>query len=97
MLSDSPIQAGWWCGASWATQQDHEEIALIYGHHSIANYLFMVENNLRRVCVTNDRRARCGIWTLANMKVRYDLTPRQLAGMATKMRRAVEIYEDSCR
>lgn len=96
MAFDKPIPAGWWCGASWATKQDHEELEKTYGRSSIAKYLFMVENNLRRVEVTNDRRAYCGIWTLANMKVRYDLTPRQIAGMASKMRRAVELYEQSC-
>ena len=96
MEFDSPIPSGWWCGHSWATKQDIDGIRSVYGRHSFAEYRFMVENNLNRVEVTTRSRASCGIETLANMMVRYDLTPRQIAGMAAKMRRAVEVYEQSC-
>jgi len=93
-MASMGIPKGWWCGASWATQDDYDHIMRIYGKHSLSKYNFMIENNLRRAYVTVEPRARCGIWTLANIKVRYDLTPGQVAGMAMRMRRAVEIYED---
>ena len=88
--------AGWWMGSSWACEDDHRRISETYGKQRLGDYFFRVENNLRRVAVTNDRRASDGLWTLANMMVRYDLTPRQVAGMATKMRRAIEVYDESC-
>jgi hypothetical protein len=92
-LRDVPLEYGWWCGCSWATQDDYQHVKKIYEHHSLANYKFAVENNLRRVQVTSHSRAACGLWTLASMMVRYDLTPRQVAGMATKMRCAVELHK----
>ena len=88
--------AGWWMGSSWACEDDHHRIAETYEKQRLGDYFFRVENNLRRVAVTNDNRAADGLWTLANMMVRYDLTPRQVAGMATKMRRAIEVYDESC-
>ena len=87
---------GYWCGSAWATTDDHAAIELTYSGHSFASLPFMVENNLRRVHVTGHPKAANGLWTLANMKARYDLTKRQIAGMATKMRRAVELWEDEC-
>jgi hypothetical protein len=88
--------AGWWMGSSWACADDYERIKATYESQRLGAYGFRVENNLRRVEVTNNKRGSDGLWTLANMMVRYDLTPRQVAGMATKMRRAIEVYEDSC-
>jgi len=88
--------SGWWMGSSWACGDDHKRIAATYEKQRLGDYFFRVENNLRRVEVTNDKRAADGLWTLANMMVRYDLTPRQVAGMATKMRRAIEVYDESC-
>jgi len=88
------ISQGWWCGSCWATEDDYKSLLNVYGKQSIAKYFFNVENNLRRVEVSDHPMAKCGVWTLANMKARYDLTPRQIAGMAAKMRRAVEVYEE---
>lgn len=88
--------AGWWMGSSWACDDDYQRIKATYESQRLGDYGFKVENNLRRVEVTNDKRAADGLWTLANMMVRYDLTPRQVAGMATKMRRAIEVYDESC-
>ena len=96
MAFDREIPAGWWMGRLWATNDDYERIKATYEKQRLGEYLFEVENNLRRVNVTNDRRASDGLWTLANMMVRYDLTLRQVAGMATSMRRAIEVYDDSC-
>jgi hypothetical protein len=87
------ISAGWWMGCSWATADDYRRVKATYGKHRLGEYLFKVENNLNRVHVTNDLRAADGLWTLANIVVRYDLTPRQAAGMATKMRRAIQVYD----
>lgn len=87
---------GWWMGSSWACDDDYRRIAETYEKQRLGDYFFRVENNLRRVEVTNDKRAADGLWTLANMMVRYDLTPRQVAGMATKMRRAIEVHDESC-
>ena len=79
-----------------ATDLDYRQLFLTYGKQDIAFYSFAVENNLARVYVTNHSDAKCGVWTLAELRVRYGLTPRQLSGMAAKMRRAIEIYEDDC-
>lgn len=91
---DRPIPKGWWCGCCWATGEDHDGIEKIYGNQSFANLNFVVQNDLRKVEVSSHSKAANGIWTLANMKARYDLTPRQLAAMANRMRRAADVYMD---
>lgn len=95
-MNERQVEPGFWCGCAWATQEDHDDIARIYRHHSFADLPFMVANDLRSVRVTNHPRAADGLWTLANMRARYDLTPRQVAAMATRMRRAVEVWDEGC-
>lgn len=80
------------------TCEDHDEIYDRYvGSPILASYRFRLSDDGQsaEVDLTPDYDSANGIWTLAEARVRHDLTWRQVAALASRMRAAAKRVEEA--
>lgn len=83
-----------WCGNCDATEKDQAEVYARYSSSRIDDYRFQVADDLSCVEIDmEDNRASCGTWTLAEARVAYGLTWRQVQSLHNRMLGAIRRYE----